>query len=320
MGYGDARFWTDTESFLLFFRELICYTSIGYNWIFLVLRFERLTQDILLYIEMLEQLLGENALIRCTIVFTHCKIRDMNARKCMEANRESPRIVHLLGKAHSIIFGDMDTFENDDSDVEIREGNNLSQMRRRQRFMEQMIQRIDCTDEHILTLDESWFRSYWTRFKQYLGYCAEKAFGKRNELSKRYRLIAALKKEIPVTIYYESCGICLDLILEIWNTEAKASITTCGHIFHYDCIRKWFNQKKICPICRADLRSLPERLFAQRIGLQPIHDDSMTFCMVPPASPSTDSSLNRFRLLTSLSEEVAELHSSVDSNNMTTSQ
>lgn len=304
VGYGDARFHTNMESFLLFFRELICYASMGYNWIFLVLRFERLTQDILIYIEMLEQLLGENALTRCTIVFTHQKKRDMNARKCIEANRDSPRIVQILERAHSIIFGDMDTFENDDSDIETRERNNLSQMKRRQRFMDQLLQRIDCTDEQILTLDQSWLKSYWTRFKQYIGYCAEKIFGRRNELAKRYRLIAALKKEIPVTIYYESCGICLELIFEIWNTEAKASITTCGHIFHYDCIRQWFTQQRICPLCRADLRRLPERLFAQRIGLEPINDDSMTFCMIHPTS----------------CEELAHLTSSTDSNPSNTSQ
>ncbi|CAF3737188.1 unnamed protein product [Rotaria sordida] len=231
---------------------------------------------------MLEQLLGENALARCTIVFTHCKVKDINRAKCIEANRDSPRIVSMLEKAHSIIFGDMDTFDDDDSDVETRNRINQSQAKRRQHFMEQLLPQVDNTDDKVLTSDESWLRSYWTRFTQYISYCAKKIFGKPNELSKRYRLTAALKKEIPVTIYYESCSICLDLILEIWNTEPKACITKCGHIFHYNCLEEWFTKKKECPNCRADLRSLPERMVGQRIGLHSISEELKT----PPAAPS----------------------------------
>jgi hypothetical protein len=118
VGYGDARFQTDMESFLLFFRELICYASAGYNWLFLVLRFERLTLDILVYVEMLEEILGQNALTRCTIVFTHCQLKDMNRAKCIAANQESQRIVYMLEEAHSVIFGDMNTFEDSDFDDE----------------------------------------------------------------------------------------------------------------------------------------------------------------------------------------------------------
>lgn len=31
IGYGDARFRENQEAFALYFRELVCYTSIGYN-------------------------------------------------------------------------------------------------------------------------------------------------------------------------------------------------------------------------------------------------------------------------------------------------
>ncbi|CAF5032680.1 unnamed protein product [Rotaria sp. Silwood1] len=276
---------------------------------------------------MLEQLLGENSLARCTIVFTHCKIKDINRTKCIEANRDSQRVVSMLEKAHSIIFGDMDTFENDDSDAETRNRINQSQAKRRQHFMEQLLQQIDSTDDNVLTLEESWLRSYWTRFTQYVGYCTEKILGKSNEWSKRYRLTAALKKEIPVTIYYENCSICLDLILEIWNTEPKACVTKCGHIFHYDCLKEWFTKKKECPYCRADLRSLPEHVLGQRIGLHPINDVLKTPPAAPSAAPPTApaaaitptptvaSHVTPPRPLTPLGGEVAELFSSEESNN-----
>ncbi len=274
VGYGDIRFKTDMKSFILFFRELICHASTGYNWLFLVLRYERLTLDILIYLELLEQLLGDNVLGRCTIVFTHCKTKDMNRERCLAANRDFPRIVQMLEKAHSMIFGDMDTYEDADSDVDTRELISQNQAKRRQRFMEQLLQRIDNTDDNALKLNEPWFRSQWTSFKQYIGYCTEKVFGKSNELSKHYRLIAMLKKEIPITIYYESCSICLELIVEVSDEEPRSCITKCGHIFHYECLKKWFREKKQCPNCRADLRSLPDRIFGKRIGLHPI-DDSL---------------------------------------------
>lgn len=282
VGYGDARFQMNKDSFILFFRELICYASMGYNWLFLVLRYERLTLDVLDYVEMLEELLGERALTRCTIVFTHCKIKNMNREACIAANKESEKIVRLLEQVQSIIFGDMDTYE--DSELTRQERAVLSrvQANRRQRFMEQLLRQIDSTDEDVLRLNESWFHSQWGRFSQFVGYCVEKVFGKSSELSKRYRLATTLKKEIPVTIYYESCPICRDLIYEIWNTEPTTSITRCGHIFHYACLKKYFDQRKTCPICRSDLRSFPERILSSRIGLHPIDDAPEIKARPPP--------------------------------------
>jgi len=297
VGYGDARFQTDPRSFLLFFRELICYASIGYNWLFLVLRYERFTQDILVYVEMLEQLLGNNFLGRCTVVFTHCKSNDMTREKCIQVNRESQRVVTLLENAHSVIFGDMDTFDNTDFDIETRILVNQNLAKRRERFMEQLLDTIDKTDDDVLVLAQSWFRSYWRNFKQYIGYCVEKIFGKSNELSKLYKLTTTLKNEIPVTIYYESCSICRDLIIEIWNTEPTVCITKCSHIFHYKCLQQWFAETKQCPICRADLRTLPERILGQRVGLHQI--DTKEEPSLPP---------------TAIGIEVEELSSHEESN------
>ena len=41
------------------------------------------------------------------------------------------------------------------------------------------------------------------------------------------------------------CSICLDTLL-IGKTEKLS----CGHYFHRSCINTWFEQKKICPLCR----------------------------------------------------------------------
>ena len=41
------------------------------------------------------------------------------------------------------------------------------------------------------------------------------------------------------------CIICLDNMIVGNNIKALQ----CGHIYHYECINKWFNVKKECPIC-----------------------------------------------------------------------
>lgn len=40
------------------------------------------------------------------------------------------------------------------------------------------------------------------------------------------------------------CAICLE---EIYNDK---SIEVCGHVFHYECINKWKNVQRNCPLCR----------------------------------------------------------------------
>ena len=319
VGYGDARFQVDKESFLLFFRELVCYASIGYNWLFLVLRYERLTLDILDYVEMLEKLLGERALTRCTIVFTHCKIKGMDRNNCIAANQESQKLVGLLEQVHSVIFGDMDTFDDSDLTAEERSAVSRIQVHRRQCFMEQLLDRIDSTDDSVLRLNESRFHSHLTHFAQFVGYCLEKVFGKSNELSKRYRLATTLKQGIPVTIYYETCPICHELIIEIWDTQPTASITKCGHIFHYECLKKCLDRQKNCPICRSDLRTMPERILGSRIGLHPVDDTSenkmapsstavtATNVIISPETPFEATSTAILRSSTPTGEVVGEL-------------
>ncbi|KAG9444355.1 hypothetical protein H6P81_015695 [Aristolochia fimbriata] len=44
----------------------------------------------------------------------------------------------------------------------------------------------------------------------------------------------------------ESCSICLS----DFSVGKEIGRTPCGHIFHPDCIRKWFNRSTSCPLCR----------------------------------------------------------------------
>ena len=43
------------------------------------------------------------------------------------------------------------------------------------------------------------------------------------------------------------CSMCL----ESFSSISDVSVTHCGHLYHTDCIKKWFqNEKKFCPQCK----------------------------------------------------------------------
>ena len=44
------------------------------------------------------------------------------------------------------------------------------------------------------------------------------------------------------------CCICYEVIVE-------GKMLSCGHIYHKECIDTWFNEKKICPYCRATINN-----------------------------------------------------------------
>ena len=53
-----------------------------------------------------------------------------------------------------------------------------------------------------------------------------------------------IKYKIKTT---EKCSICCD---DIKQYHKMYVINTCNHLYHYKCIKKWFQQHANCPICR----------------------------------------------------------------------
>lgn len=47
------------------------------------------------------------------------------------------------------------------------------------------------------------------------------------------------------------CPICLDGIIEV-----DLSVIKCNHMFHKECIDKWFKKSHRCPLCRDSLFNL----------------------------------------------------------------
>lgn len=276
IGYGDVRFHQDCSSFIVFFHELISYSSIGFNWVFLCLRYQQITEEILIYFQTVQQLLGEKSLARCTIIFTHCAIEDMTLERFLEANKEHPEFVNIVQKVKSVFFGDMETEnhfkQSSNSPVEFISWYDSELLKRREKFMKPILQQIDEMDEGLLELQQEWGTFYWTKFKSFLGFCWEKVFRQSNELSRLYKLTTKLKEDILLIIYYNECSICQELIVEIVDHSPRVCVTKCGHTFHYQCLQRAFAEKKECPNCRTNLRNLPERISAAVAGLKQIID------------------------------------------------
>ncbi|KAJ1423070.1 Zinc finger, RING-type [Sesbania bispinosa] len=51
------------------------------------------------------------------------------------------------------------------------------------------------------------------------------------------------------------CAICL---LEFEDDSMLRFLTVCCHVFHQECIDLWLRSHKTCPVCRADLDSMPK--------------------------------------------------------------
>jgi|LauGreDrversion4_2_1035121.scaffolds.fasta_scaffold196976_1 hypothetical protein len=57
------------------------------------------------------------------------------------------------------------------------------------------------------------------------------------------------------TFKYMDCSICLR---EFDDGEQLQRIPNCSHIFHDQCLRNWFVQAQICPMCRGNIIRVPE--------------------------------------------------------------
>jgi SNF2 family DNA or RNA helicase len=65
-----------------------------------------------------------------------------------------------------------------------------------------------------------------------------------NESHYLYNILTKMKEK-PIE-EDENCSICMDAI-------ENPTLTTCGHIFCYDCLKLCLSNKKVCPICKANL-------------------------------------------------------------------
>ena len=60
----------------------------------------------------------------------------------------------------------------------------------------------------------------------------------------------------PEESKYFDCSICLKSFDETPSEEIM-QIPNCEHVFHEACLRRWFLQVQICPMCRGTIIRMP---------------------------------------------------------------
>ena len=75
---------------------------------------------------------------------------------------------------------------------------------------------------------------------------------KHNSMARRIQMDQALvtKKYGQTTENGSTCSICL---ADFHYHDPVSSASSCGHLFHQDCIRAWLDKHPSCPYCRTNI-------------------------------------------------------------------
>lgn len=115
------------------------------------------------------------------------------------------------------------------------------------------IPELNQEDVKILSTNCSLIRSQISKVKKQVSWrwCTAETEQHKNEIRKWVKDI--LIEQIITSIHYdtgdvdEQCPICL----EIFRDNMILSKIRCNHIFHEDCINKWFDVNFTCPLCKS---------------------------------------------------------------------
>lgn len=109
---------------------------------------------------------------------------------------------------------------------------------------------LDVMKDKMINYHKNQLETYTNRLKS-----LDKTKPEYSMLSSKYNTMVSESKFIlvifeklsqPNAIEEECCSICMDYI-------DKPTLTACGHMFCYDCIKMCLTSKKTCPYCKSDL-------------------------------------------------------------------
>tara|TARA_B110001454_G_C12549691_1_gene363032 strand:+ start:9 stop:758 length:750 start_codon:yes stop_codon:yes gene_type:complete len=114
------------------------------------------------------------------------------------------------------------------------------------------IPHLDDTDIKLMKTNCKLIRAKINRVKQQVSWrwCTSETEQQQNEIRKWVRDILA--EHVLTKINYDSgdvdekCSICL----EIFRDSMVLAKIRCNHLFHLDCINKWFDVNFTCPLCK----------------------------------------------------------------------
>jgi GTPase SAR1 family protein len=251
VGFGDNRY--DNGEIFNALKCIIKQSMVGYNRIYLCLRYGRISQEIHCYIEFLTAIFDKDILNYITIVFTHCKDQSMTKAMYLEKNKNDTHICAIINQVSNVIFGDNNV--DDDEEIDQRLWN------RRRKFWTRMKVDLDTSSTTYYIPHPTDLYDWITR----IGYILKKLIAMYNPIGSLASIFSITHDEIQKLTklfgendhvkyqeYYGECSICFD---SMWSKDSK--ITKCHHVFHRQCLLQL--TRLVCPLCNGRIDLLHER-------------------------------------------------------------
>jgi GTPase SAR1 family protein len=243
IGLGDNRFNDKTVMGQL--KSILKNSKVGYNKIYLCIRYGRISSDIRRYIHLLIAIFGGEVLKWCSIIFTHCHDQTMTKEQYLLKNREDTNVVEIINQVETVLFGHNMTVQHPDMEKLLQEQRNA--------FLDQIKQDINQTAK------TQYFRPEPEKFTERIRRILEiliapllSSFTKASTVAGDINRLADAAVITMQALDYSNClGECSICQEDITDGNAPV-ITICNHVFHKVCLEKWVSEKanRTCPICR----------------------------------------------------------------------
>lgn len=245
IGFGDDRF--DQNVIFRCLKSILMQSMVGYNRIYLCLKYGRISREIRDYIEFLITVFDKNILSYCTVVFTNCDKQSMTKDLFLEKNKADNDLCAIIKNVHNIIFVDFRVADDDEEMEGIllkRRKNDLDKIKIDiEKFSENyFVPRPTSVSEWIVRISRILLRMIEAACNPLLLTTATVISITRGEIDILKKLFES-QNHVKYNEYYGECSICRD---SMWLKDTK--ILKCHHIFHDACLRQ--TESPRCPICR----------------------------------------------------------------------
>ncbi|CAM2699174.1 unnamed protein product [Rotaria socialis] len=216
--------------------------SIGYNKIYICLKYGRISTEIRNYIELITTMFGKSVLEWSSIIFTGCNDQTMTKEKYLEKNSQDTDFIETIKQVRTVIFGDNMT----DKNAEIE---NIM-YKRRQEFLRRIKKDLDDTvkTEYFKLKKRGLIARAAKIFTIICSSFGSKAIAVIANVKDFAAAVARSTQSSKYDYYYGECSICIQDI----TGHNYPVITPCCHVYHEVCLKQWVHDEgqNNCPMCR----------------------------------------------------------------------
>ena len=245
IGLGDNRF--DPKTIMTVLKSIIKNSLVGYNKIYLCIRYGRISLDTRRYIDLLIAIFGKGVLKWCSIIFTSCSDLKMTKEQYLAKNKGDANIVEIINQVQTVLFGNNAIDEDPDTEIKFRE--------RRYAFLKRIREDIKKTANDTYFTPEP--EDLYQRFIRILQIISETLLSPITggyHIAKEIKSLAeAAAMSFAAERYSNYFGECTKCGYDMIDGTFPV-ITKCNHVFHKVCLEEKIRESGIkqCPICGSE--------------------------------------------------------------------